>query len=47
MHLIELDALLKLAKTHLRSGRVDQAQSLYARALQADPEGDKATSTIW
>src|SRR4051812_34750793 len=42
MHPIELDALLKLAKTHLRSGRDDQARSLYAKALQADAKSAEA-----
>lgn len=37
MHPIELDAILKLAKTHLRSGRVPEAEQMYVGVLKADP----------
>src|SRR5690349_19027425 len=42
MHPIQLDALLKLAKTRLRTGQIEQAQSLYAQALKADPANAEA-----
>src|SRR5579859_6851601 len=42
MRPIELDANLKLAKTHVRSGRLDQAETLYARCLKAEPNCPEA-----
>jgi Tfp pilus assembly protein PilF len=37
MHPIEIDAILKLAKTHLRSGKVPEAEQMYARVLEEQP----------
>jgi superkiller protein 3 len=37
MHPIELDALLKLAKTHLRTGKTAEAEAIYARVLKVQP----------
>jgi hypothetical protein len=34
MHPIEIDAILKLAKTHLRSGKVPEAEQMYVRVLK-------------
>src|SRR5579859_1337103 len=42
MHPIELDANLKLAKTHLRSGRLEQDEALYVRCLKAEPRCPEA-----
>ena len=38
MHPIELDAILKLAKTKLRSGQIPEAEAMYRRVLQEQPE---------
>jgi hypothetical protein len=35
MHPIELDAILKLAKTKLRSGQVAEAVAMYQKMLKA------------
>ena len=37
MHAIELDATLKLAKTTLRSGKVPEAEAMYRKVLDGDP----------
>jgi hypothetical protein len=35
MHPIELDAILKLAKNHLRSNQIPEAVSMYHKVLKA------------
>jgi Flp pilus assembly protein TadD len=37
MHPIEIDAILKLAKTHLRSGKIPEAEQMYVRVLKEQP----------
>ena len=37
MHPIEIDAILKLAKSALRSGRVPEAEGMYAKVLKEEP----------
>ena len=37
MHAIETDATLKLAKTTLRSGKVPEAEAMYRKVLDGDP----------
>ncbi|HSZ55214.1 MAG TPA: tetratricopeptide repeat protein, partial [Tepidisphaeraceae bacterium] len=37
MHPIEIDAILKLAKTHLRSGKIPEAERMYVRVLKEQP----------
>ena len=38
MHPIEIDAILKLAKTKLRSGRIPEAEAMYRQVLKEQPE---------
>jgi Flp pilus assembly protein TadD len=42
MHPIELDAILKLAKTKLRSGQVAEAEAMYQKVLQTNPRCGEA-----
>jgi len=42
MHPIEIDATLKLAKTRLRSGQVPEAEAMYRRVLEAQPDSAEA-----
>ena len=37
MHPIEVDAILKLAKNHLRSGKIPEAEQMYVRVLKEQP----------
>jgi tetratricopeptide (TPR) repeat protein len=37
MHPIEIDAILKLAKNHLRSGKIPEAERMYVRVLKEQP----------
>jgi Flp pilus assembly protein TadD len=42
MHSIELDAILKLAKTRLRTGKIAEAEAMYRRVLQNSPDNAEA-----
>jgi len=42
MHPVEIDAILKLAKTALRGGRVRQAETMYRQVLGAEPNCPEA-----
>lgn len=42
MHPIELDAILKLSKNHLRSGKVSEAEAMYRKVLGVNPHCGEA-----